>query len=309
MTTTLSVLVPLSKIDRDAIPNIRKRHDAASFKRLSDDIEENGLKNPIELVPHPDKKKAAAGEYAVAAGYTRHTIVTKLGWESVPATIEPDADPVEASFMAFRENANREDLVPAEICAFIGKCDGLHIAQRDIAARTKLTTTSVSNYLRVFRAPMFQAWESLVYGNKAAPTFRDMLDILSQFSEKNAPKLSEEERAKKMVAAFDRMTAVREAQAKRKNDDGDGKKKKGKAGGARVSVRAGFEVGDQIKHAKNALKAVEAGEKFGELGPKDAGWLQGVLTALQWAIKKGDPPITFEEEQKERSKANKAAKE
>lgn len=286
--------IPLAKIDPTAYPNVRQLKNPRYADILAS-IRRNGLEQPIVVAPHPDKARAAMGFYGVIAGFTRYDACRELKHAEIPCHVKEGAD----SFDTFAENNDRSDLHPAEVCAQIMRWIGEGFEQKKIAERTGLTSSSVSNYVRVGSSPIFGAWCDSVFGGRPAPGFKDVLLLLGRFGKSGdladyKKGLPPEERKKaieeKMLAVYGTAQLKAAERAKEREDSGGkGKRGKGdKGGGSRTSVQPGSVLGQLMRDAEKVIKAIETGDKetAGELGSKDVPWLRGIADACAFAIKK-----------------------
>lgn len=101
------VRVPVSEILADAVFNVRGVIDKMTCVELSKEIESRGLIYPITLRPiNHDRYK-----YQIVAGHRRFTAVGLLGWETIPAFIDPSlVDEQKAKEFNLAENIHRSDL-------------------------------------------------------------------------------------------------------------------------------------------------------------------------------------------------------
>ena len=67
-------MVPIEKIINQFVLNV-------DCEKLKKDIEENGLKQPLQLLPNPD------GTYRIDDGVHRIKALRELGWKWIPAMI------------------------------------------------------------------------------------------------------------------------------------------------------------------------------------------------------------------------------
>lgn len=105
-----TVMVPLDEIAiiEQGFNSRREQITPGSIRQLQEDIGENGLDQPVHLIPVnnlPGKK------YRVMAGFRRTRAVENLGWKAIPAFIRDDIkNEDEARIFNIRENIQRKNL-------------------------------------------------------------------------------------------------------------------------------------------------------------------------------------------------------
>lgn len=105
-----TVMVPLDEIAiiEQGFNSRRETITPGSIRQLQEDIGENGLDQPVHLIPVsniPGKK------YRVMAGFRRTRAVENLGWKAIPAFIRDDIkNEDEARIFNIRENIQRKNL-------------------------------------------------------------------------------------------------------------------------------------------------------------------------------------------------------
>jgi ParB family chromosome partitioning protein len=137
------------EIDRLVPSRFQPRRDfaAASLEELANSIKEQGIVQPIVVVPRGERFEIVAGERrwraAAQAGLTRVPIVVR--------DKRSDKDMLEAALV---ENLQREDLNPLEAAgAYARLREEFHLTQDEVARRVGKDRTSVSNTLRLLKLP------------------------------------------------------------------------------------------------------------------------------------------------------------
>ena len=137
------------EIDRLVPSRFQPRRDfaAASLEELANSIREQGIVQPIVVVPRGEKFEIVAGERrwraAAQAGLTRVPIVIR--------DKRSDKDMLEAALV---ENLQREDLNPLEAAgAYARLREEFHLTQDEVARRVGKDRTSVTNTLRLLKLP------------------------------------------------------------------------------------------------------------------------------------------------------------
>lgn len=137
------------EIDRLVPSRFQPRRDfaAASLEELANSIREQGIVQPIVVVPRGEKFEIVAGERrwraAAQAGLTRVPIVIR--------DKRSDKDMLEAALV---ENLQREDLNPLEAAgAYARLREEFHLTQDEVARRVGKDRTSIANTLRLLKLP------------------------------------------------------------------------------------------------------------------------------------------------------------
>lgn len=122
----------------------RQDMDQNALQRLAGSIREAGVMQPVILKP-----KKGSDEYELVAGERRWRAAKLVGLENIPAIIR-DVNEETAAQWALIENLQREDLNPIERAeAFQHLIDKFGLTQSQVADRTGLDRSSVSNILRI----------------------------------------------------------------------------------------------------------------------------------------------------------------
>ncbi|TAK06519.1 MAG: ParB/RepB/Spo0J family partition protein [Candidatus Manganitrophaceae bacterium] len=104
---TMIKSIPVTEIHRDH-KNSRQFIDPKALEQLQADIRENGLINPITVVPRQE------GGFCLIAGERRYLAYVNLGYETVAAHILESAGEEEIEAIHLAENLQREDLSPID---------------------------------------------------------------------------------------------------------------------------------------------------------------------------------------------------
>jgi ParB family chromosome partitioning protein len=125
----------------------RQDFAAGALESLAASIREQGIVQPIVVVPRGEKFEIVAGERrwraAVQAGLTRVPIVVRER--------RSDKEMLELSLV---ENLQREDLNPLEAAAAYARLrEEFHLTQEDVARRVGKDRTTIANALRLLKLP------------------------------------------------------------------------------------------------------------------------------------------------------------
>jgi ParB family chromosome partitioning protein len=125
----------------------RQDFAAEALESLAASIREQGIVQPIVVVPRGEKFEIVAGERrwraAVQAGLTRVPIVVRER--------RSDKEMLELSLV---ENLQREDLNPLEAAAAYARLrEEFHLTQEDVARRVGKDRTTIANALRLLKLP------------------------------------------------------------------------------------------------------------------------------------------------------------
>ena len=150
------VQVPVAKIDPNPVQP-RARFDTQALKELAASIRTDGVLQPVLVRPDGDR-------YTLIVGERRLKASRLAGLASVPAIVrEIGADKILEITLV--ENIQREDLNPIEIAGALERMlVDLHLTHEELAARTGLSRTSVTNHLRLLK--LSQAVQQLVREGK-----------------------------------------------------------------------------------------------------------------------------------------------
>lgn len=113
-----------------------------AFNELKEDIESNGLINPITV------RKTCQG-YEVVAGSRRFRAAVALGLDSIECNVV-DVDDEGAFLMALAENMHRQPMAYADRCRAIARC--FEMCERDtkeVARRVCMSGKTIRRYLTI----------------------------------------------------------------------------------------------------------------------------------------------------------------
>ncbi len=137
------------EIDRLVPSRFQPRRDfsAGSLEELAASIKEQGIVQPIVVVPHGDK-------YEIVAGERRWRAAAQAGLDRVPIVVREKRSDKEMLEIALVENLQREDLNPLEAAgAYARLKEEFHLTQEDVARRVGKDRATVANALRILKLP------------------------------------------------------------------------------------------------------------------------------------------------------------
>lgn len=158
-------LLPLEKIDVDKSWNSRKYLgddlegglEEHSFVELMESIRDDGLDNPVEVIPSP----TSDGHYFLISGFRRITAVKRLNAEATPikgmkagyikAYIRPQLTQLEALVRNGRENTGRASLNMADTAYLVHRLSNLGLTEVEIARRLALSQPYVNSLHTVYK--------------------------------------------------------------------------------------------------------------------------------------------------------------
>ncbi len=127
----------------------RKQFDGKSLTELAASIKERGVKTPISVRPHPDKK----GHYLVNHGARRYRAAEAAGLETIPAFVDTEHVYVDQLV----ENIQRETLTVMETVNAVAHLMDGGLSQAEVARQTGKSRTWVSRYAALRELPPFLA--------------------------------------------------------------------------------------------------------------------------------------------------------
>ena len=156
-TTSRTLLdVPVDRIDPNPVQP-RARFDEASLRGLAASIKADGVLQPVLVRP-------VRGRYSLVVGERRVKACRLAGLKAIPAIVR-EIDPDKLLEVTLVENIQREDLNPIEIALALQRMQvELGLIHEELAARTGMSRTSITNHLRLLRLP--PAVKDLVQGKK-----------------------------------------------------------------------------------------------------------------------------------------------
>jgi ParB family transcriptional regulator, chromosome partitioning protein len=134
----------LSQIDEDP-HQPRVEFNSVTLQELADTINTRGIKTPISVRPHPEKKN----RFIINHGARRFRASKMAGKKTIPAYIDTDytlADQV-------IENLQRDNLTPREIADYIGRELSLGTRKIDIAKKIGKSQAFVSQHVTLLDLP------------------------------------------------------------------------------------------------------------------------------------------------------------
>ena len=137
--------IPVDRIDPNPVQP-RSSFDEASLRGLATSIKADGVLQPILV-------RAARGRYGLVVGERRVQACRLAGLHTIPAIVR-DIDPDKLLEVTLVENIQREDLNPIEIALALERMQAeLGLIHEELAARTGMSRTSITNHLRLLRLP------------------------------------------------------------------------------------------------------------------------------------------------------------
>jgi len=119
------------------------RENPGDVAELAASIREQGVLQPIVVQPHP----AGHGQFIVLAGHRRLAAARLAGLSEVPVVVREAAGPARAVEVMLAENCHRRDLGAADKAAAMGRLRDHGYTATQIAGRTGLALSTVTNYL------------------------------------------------------------------------------------------------------------------------------------------------------------------
>jgi len=119
------------------------RGDAGDVRELAASIGKQGILQPLVVQPHPGRH----GQFVVLAGHRRLAAAKLAGLGEVPVVVREAAGPARAIEVMLVENCQRRDLGPVEKAEAMGRLRGHNYTATQIAERTGLALSTVTNYL------------------------------------------------------------------------------------------------------------------------------------------------------------------
>ena len=136
-------------IDRLVSGRFQPRQDFPdrSLAELADSIREQGVVQPIVVVPRGDR-------FEIVAGERRWRAARKAGLERVPVVVREKATDRDLLEIALVENLQREDLNPLEAAAAYARLrEEFQLTQEDVARRVGKDRATIANSLRLLKLP------------------------------------------------------------------------------------------------------------------------------------------------------------
>jgi ParB family chromosome partitioning protein len=125
-----------------------RRHFAAdSLAELAASIKEQGVVQPVLVVPRGDK-------FEIVAGERRWRAAAQAGLARIPVVVRERRSDKELLEIALVENLQREDLNPLEAASAYARLkEEFHLTQEEVARRVGKDRATVANSLRLLKLP------------------------------------------------------------------------------------------------------------------------------------------------------------
>jgi ParB family transcriptional regulator, chromosome partitioning protein len=162
------------EIDRLTSGRFQPRQDfpERALAELADSIREQGIVQPIVVVPRGDR-------FEIVAGERRWRAARQAGLERVPVVVREKATDRDLLEIALVENLQREDLNPLEAAAAYARLrEEFQLTQEDVARRVGKDRATVANSLRLLKLPA-EVRESVRDGSLSAGHARALLALAS----------------------------------------------------------------------------------------------------------------------------------
>ncbi|HYR45900.1 MAG TPA: ParB/RepB/Spo0J family partition protein, partial [Thermoanaerobaculia bacterium] len=137
------------EIDRLVPSRFQPRRDFAgeSLEQLAASIREQGIVQPIVVVPRGDK-------FEIVAGERRWRAAALAGLARVPVVVREKGSDKEMLEIALVENLQREDLNPLEAAAAYARLrEEFDLTQEEVARRVGKDRATIANALRLLKLP------------------------------------------------------------------------------------------------------------------------------------------------------------
>jgi ParB family transcriptional regulator, chromosome partitioning protein len=125
----------------------RRSFDSVSLDELAASIREQGIVQPVVVVPRAEK-------FEIVAGERRWRAAVKAGLTRIPVVIREKRSDKELLEIALVENLQREDLNALEAAAAYARLkEEFHLTQEEVAKRVGKDRATVANSLRLLKLP------------------------------------------------------------------------------------------------------------------------------------------------------------
>ncbi len=139
------VSIPVAAVDPNPVQP-RTAFDPESLRELAASIRSDGVLQPILVRPQGER-------YTLIVGERRLKASRMAGLSTVPAILR-DFPPDRILEVTLVENIQRENLNPIEIAVALDRMSSdLNLTHEELAARTGMSRTSVTNHIRLLRLP------------------------------------------------------------------------------------------------------------------------------------------------------------
>lgn len=134
------------------------------FGALVASIKENGVEDPVEVRPNPEKSTSKKHPYVLVAGYRRVKAAKLAGLTEIPAIVKQMSE-AQARLRNIRENTDREDLKGADLAWGVNEICKLEPSRADgsIARDLGLSQSYVNKLRRIMQElppKMTSAWRN-----------------------------------------------------------------------------------------------------------------------------------------------------
>lgn len=137
--------IPLARIDPNPDQS-RRTFDEQALRELAASIRSDGVLQPVLV-------RLSGDRYTLLVGERRVRACRLAGLTTVPAVIR-DIPADKILEVTLVENIQREDLNPIDIALALDRmATELHLIHEELALRTGMSRTSVTNHLRLLRLP------------------------------------------------------------------------------------------------------------------------------------------------------------
>jgi len=150
----------------------RRDFSAQALAELSASVKEQGIIQPIVVVPRGDR-------FEIVAGERRWRAAIQAGLPRVPVVVREKRSDKELLEIALVENLQREDLNPIEAASAYARLkEEFHLTQEDVARRVGKDRATVANSLRLLKLPA-SVREKILHGDLSAGHARAIAALAS----------------------------------------------------------------------------------------------------------------------------------
>jgi ParB family chromosome partitioning protein len=214
----------------------RKDFPDAALAELAASIREQGIVQPIVVVPRGDR-------FEIVAGERRWRAARLAGLERVPVVVREKATDRDLLEVALVENLQREDLNPLEAAgAYARLREEFQLTQEDVARRVGKDRATVANSLRLLKLPS-AVREKIREGSLSAGHARALLALASPddqiaIAEEILRRSLSVRQTESRIAALTAATASKVVRAQRRDPfTRDAEEKLSRRLGTRVHIR------------------------------------------------------------------------
>jgi ParB/RepB/Spo0J family partition protein len=145
-------LVPL---DRIRLHPLNLRRELRELDELADSIRQNGLVEPVVLVPDPEPAEDGSERFLLVAGHRRHAACVMARHDPVESIVRHDLDGDGAQVLAMlTENGPRDDLTPIEEArGYQLALDLNHLSPAKLAKRLGKARDKITSRIALTRLP------------------------------------------------------------------------------------------------------------------------------------------------------------